>query len=160
MRALALIALLATLFASNVAFAVTPDEMLKDPGLGVARSRLVARTALYGVPKPIDRTIPKRRSPRILRLLVRERLTQGDSDKQVLNFLVARYGEFVLLKPPFEWHTLLLWGLAPTTLIAGMIALVMLARRRTPPATTAGTLSPAEQQRLATLVEPGEVPRS
>ena len=50
---------------------------------------------------------------RDLRLLVRERLTKGDSDQQVLDFLVARYGEFVLLKPRFELHTLLLWGLPP-----------------------------------------------
>ncbi len=154
MRALALIALLATLFASNVAFAVTPDEMLKDPVLE-SRARDLSRELRCMVCQ--NQSIDDSEAPlaKDLRLLVRERLTQGDSDKQVLNFLVARYGEFVLLKPPFEWHTLLLWGLAPTTLIAGMIALVMLARRRTPPATTAGTLSPAEQQRLATLVEPG-----
>ncbi len=66
-----------------------------------------------------------------LRLLVRERLTKGDSDKQVLDFLVARYGEFVLLKPPFERNTLLLWGLTPLALIAGMIGLIVAARRRT-----------------------------
>ena len=61
---------------------------------------------------------------------MRERLTQGDSDSQVLDFLVSRYGEFVLLKPRFELHNLLLWGLPPVALVAGMIALFMTARRR------------------------------
>jgi cytochrome c-type biogenesis protein CcmH len=64
-----------------------------------------------------------------LRLLVRERLTKGDSDQQVLDFLVSRYGAFVLLKPPFEKHTLLLWGLPPLVLIVGLIWLLVRARR-------------------------------
>ena len=84
---------------------------------------------------------------------MRERLTKGDSDRQVLDFLVARYGEFVLLKPPFELHTLLLWGLPPVALVAGMIALV---HGGTPPQSAnvaAPALSAAEQQRIATLVE-------
>src|SRR5262245_65944113 len=68
-----------------------------------------------------------------LRLLVRERLTKGDSDQQVLDFLVARYGEFVLLKPPFERHTLLLWGLPPLVLMGGLLGLWMRARRHSSP---------------------------
>ena len=151
MRALALITLLATLIAPNAAFAVTPDEMLKDPVLE-SRARDLSRELRCMVCQ--NQSIDDSEAPlaKDLRLLVRERLTQGDSDKQVLDFLVVRYGQFVLLKPPFEWHTLLLWGLAPACLIVGMFSLVMLARRRTPPVTTAG-LSAAEQQKLATLVE-------
>ena len=54
-----------------------------------------------------------------LRVLVRQKIKEGDTDQQMLDFLVARYGEFVLLRPRFEWHTLLLWGLPPAALLAG-----------------------------------------
>ena len=84
---------------------------------------------------------------------MRERLTKGDSDSQVLDFLVSRFGEFVLLKPRFELHNLLLWGLPPIALVAGMIALFMTARRRQSVNLLAPALSAAEQQRIATLVE-------
>src|ERR1019366_5779271 len=97
-------------------------------GAGGARARSVERTALPGLSEPIDDSAAP--LARDLRLLVRERLTAGDSDQQVLNFLVARYGEFVLLKPRFELHNLLLWGLPPVALVAGMIALFVTARRR------------------------------
>ena len=58
-------------------------------------------------------------------MLVRERLKAGDSDGQVLDFLVARYGEFVLLKPPLSWHTAALWGLPPALLLVGIVAIVV-----------------------------------
>ena len=90
---------------------------------------------------------------RDLRLLVRERLEAGDSDDQVRNYLVARYGAFVLLKPPFELQTLLLWGLPPFVLVCGIIALVVTARRRTAPIAQAPALTADEEKRLATLVE-------
>jgi cytochrome c-type biogenesis protein CcmH len=67
---------------------------------------------------------------RDLRLLVRERIAAGDSDAQVIDFLVARYGEFVLLKPRFESHTLLLWLLPPLALAGGGVALWLHGRRR------------------------------
>ena len=67
---------------------------------------------------------------RDLRLLVRERLTKGDTDPQVLDFLVARYGEFVLLKPPLEGSTIILWALPPVTLLVGAIGSVFRMRRR------------------------------
>lgn len=67
---------------------------------------------------------------RDLRLLVRERIAAGDSNSQVLDFLVARYGEFVLLKPRFERQTLLLWLLAPVLLVGGGLALWLQIRRR------------------------------
>jgi cytochrome c-type biogenesis protein CcmH len=93
---------------------------------------------------------------RDLRLLVRERLTKGDSDNQVLGFLVARYGEFVLLKPRFELHTLLLWGLPPAALLAGIASLLIIARRRMAISMEPPVLSGDEQRRMATLVKPGE----
>ena len=91
---------------------------------------------------------------RDLRLLVRERLTKGDSDQQVLDFLVVRYGEFVLLKPPFERHTLLLWGLPPLVLMGGLLWLWMRARRHGSAHHAGDALSQEEEQRLSTLVDP------
>jgi cytochrome c-type biogenesis protein CcmH len=67
---------------------------------------------------------------RDLRLLVRERISAGDTDSQVIDFLVARYGEFVLLKPRFNPHTVLLWLLPPLALMGGGIALWVYSNRR------------------------------
>jgi cytochrome c-type biogenesis protein CcmH len=89
-----------------------------------------------------------------LRVLVRERLSAGDSDNQVIDFLVARYGEFVLLKPRVTAHTLLLW-LAPfAVVVAGALSLLAFLRRRRDPKEEAepASLSVDEQRRLATLL--------
>ena len=153
MRRLTLIALLVALAAPRAALAVEPDEILRDPALE-ARARNLSSELRCLVCQ--NQSIDDSAAPlaRDLRVLVRERLTAGDSDSQVLNFLVARYGEFVLLKPRFELHNLLLWGLPPVVLVAGMIALFVTARRRQSANLQAPALSAAEQQRIATLVEP------
>src|SRR6266700_3215068 len=98
------------------AYAVQPDEVLKDPALE-ARARDLSRELRCMVCQ--NQSIDDSEAPlaRDLRLLVRERLAKGDSDRQVLDFLVARYGEFVLLKPRLECQTLLLWGLPPAVLL-------------------------------------------
>jgi cytochrome c-type biogenesis protein CcmH len=153
MRRFALIALLLALVAPSAALAVEPDEILKDPVLET-RARHLSEELRCMVCQ--NQSIDDSAAPlaRDLRLLVRERLTKGDSDQQVLDYLVARYGEFVLLKPRFELHTLLLWGLPPIALLAGMIALFMSARRRQTANLQVAALSPDERQRVATLVEP------
>ena len=152
MRRLALIALLVALAAPTAVLAVEPDEILRDPALE-ARARNLSSELRCLVCQ--NQSIDDSAAPlaRDLRVLVRERLSAGDSDSQVLNFLVARYGEFVLLKPRFELHNLLLWGLPPVVLVAGMIALFVTARRRQSVNLQAPALSAAEQQRIATLVE-------
>jgi cytochrome c-type biogenesis protein CcmH len=152
MRRLALIALLIALAAPTAALAVEPDEILNDPKLE-ARARDLSSELRCLVCQ--NQSIDDSAAPlaRDLRVLVRERLTAGDSDSQVLNFLVARYGEFVLLKPRFELHNLLLWGLPPVVLVAGMIALFVTARRRQSANLQTPALSAAEQQRITTLVE-------
>ncbi len=153
MRRLALIALLFSLIAPSAALAVEPDEMLKDPALE-ARARNLSQELRCMVCQ--NQSIDDSAAPlaRDLRILVRERLTAGDSDRQVLDYLVARYGEFVLLKPRFELQTLLLWAVAPVTLLVGLVALLMMARRRQTVNLSAPELSPAEQKKIATLVEP------
>ncbi|HZL40304.1 MAG TPA: cytochrome c-type biogenesis protein, partial [Pseudolabrys sp.] len=127
MRRLAL-AILFSLLAVP-AFAVQPGEMLKDPVLE-ARARHLSRELRCMVCQ--NQSIDDSEAPLAhdLRVLVRQRLDAGDNDKQVLDFIVARYGDFVLLKPPLQLDTLLLWGLPPTALVAGLIVLVILGRRR------------------------------
>jgi len=150
---LALLILAVALLAPAASFAVTPDEMLKDPKLE-ARARNLSRELRCMVCQ--NQSIDDSEAPLAhdLRVLVRQRLEAGDSDQQVLDFLVARYGEFVLLKPRFELQTLLLWALPPAVLLIGGVALFALARRRTPAADTPA-LSAEEQRRLSTLVESG-----
>ena len=129
MRRVALIGLLLSLAMPGAASAVQPDEMLRDSALE-SRARDLSRELRCMVCQ--NQSIDDSEAPlaRDLRLLVRERLIKGDSDQQVLSFLVSRYGEFVLLRPPLEWHTLLLWGLPPAALIAGPIGLFIMSRRR------------------------------
>src|SRR5262249_59301742 len=87
-------------------------------------------------------------------LFVRERLPKGDSDQQVLDFLVSRYGKFVLLRRPLEWRTLVLWGLPPVALVAGLISLMIKARRQNSAQSGVETLSQDEERRLSTLIDP------
>jgi len=153
MRRIALIAFALALLAPSVAIAVQPDEILKDPTLE-ARARTLSRELRCMVCQ--NQSIDDSEAPlaRDLRILVRQRLEAGDSDRQVLDFLVARYGDFVLLRPPFQRDTLLLWGLTPAALIAGVIGLIIMARRRKAVPVEQAALSPEEQRKLSTLVEP------
>ena len=148
MRRLAFAALLATLALPTLA--VTPDEMLKDPALE-ARARALSQELRCMVCQ--NQSIDDSEAPLAhdLRVLVRQRLEQGDSNRQVLDYIVARYGDFVLLKPPFKLETLLLWGLPPAALLAGIIALVLAARRRRAVETAPPALSESESARLAAL---------
>jgi cytochrome c-type biogenesis protein CcmH len=153
MRRLAFIAALFTLLAPSIAFAVTPSEMLKDPALE-ARARHLSGELRCMVCQ--NESIDDSAAPLAhdLRVLVRQRITAGDSDQQVLDYLVARYGEFVLLRPRFEWHTLLLWGLPPAALLTGLVGIFFAMRRRNAGTREPPALTAEEQQRIATLVEP------
>jgi cytochrome c-type biogenesis protein CcmH len=115
--------------APSASYAVQPDEVMADP-VKEARARELSRELRCMVCQ--NQSIDDSDAPlaRDLRLLVRERLAGGDSDAQVMDFLVARYGEFVLLKPRLEKHTLLLWLLTPLALGGGGIALWLHYRRR------------------------------
>ena len=98
---------IALLFA-NVAIAINPDEVLKDPALETrARALSVDIRCLFAKTNLLTILMPT--SPRDLRTLVRERLTAGDSDADIKKFLVARYGKFILLRPPVQGETYLLW---------------------------------------------------
>jgi cytochrome c-type biogenesis protein CcmH len=116
-------------FGAGPALAVQPDEILKDPALE-SRARVLSKELRCMVCQ--NQSIDDSDAPlaRDLRLLVRERLSAGDSNSQVMDFLVARYGAFVLLRPPFNWHTVWLWLLSPVVLIVGALALYAVNRRR------------------------------
>ena len=121
--------LLLAAFAVPAAHAVQPDEIMADPAKET-RARDLSRELRCMVCQ--NQSIDDSDAPlaRDLRLLVRERIASGDSDSQVIDFLVARYGEFVLLKPRFSPHTLLLWLLPPLALAGGGLALWLYSRRR------------------------------
>ena len=144
---------------ASPSFAVQPDEILPDAALEF-RARTLSSELRCMVCQ--NQSIDDSDAPlaRDLRLLVRERLKAGDSDTQVLDFLTARYGQFVLLKPRFGWDTALLW-LAPVgVLLAGVWGLVaLLRRRRASPLGGADVgqpvLTAAERGRLAQLLDDG-----
>jgi cytochrome c-type biogenesis protein CcmH len=117
-------------FTAPPSHAVQPDEIMSDLGQEL-RARDLSRELRCMVCQ--NQSIDDSEAPlaRDLRLLVRERIAAGDSDAQVMDFMVARYGEFVLLKPRLKPHTLLLWLLPPIALAGGGLALWLHARRRT-----------------------------
>jgi cytochrome c-type biogenesis protein CcmH len=132
--------------------AVEANEMLADPALE-ARARNLSKELRCMVCQ--NQSIDDSEAPLAhdLRVLVRERLKAGDSDAQVMNFLVARYGEFVLLRPALSWHTAALWGLPPAALLIGIVAVILIVwRRRTAPLPQAANLTAAEETRLSELL--------
>ena len=147
---LRLAALFACLMLLTPAHAVEPGEALADPALEArARDLSVDLRCLVCQNQSIDDShAPLAKD---LRLLVRERLAAGDSDEQVRTYLVQRYGDFVLLKPPLRIGTLLLWGAPLMVLLAGGFGLMMASRRRTAGGASAA-LSPDEQARLDKLL--------
>ncbi len=151
----ALLALTIVAAMASAAHAVQPDEIMSDAAKE-ARARDLSRELRCMVCQ--NQSIDDSEAPlaRDLRLIVRERIAAGDSDAQVIDFLVARYGEFVLLKPRLNSHTWLLWFLTPLALGAGGIALWAHGRRR---ARSGGeqddallSLTPEEEARINQLI--------
>src|SRR6202051_3500879 len=136
-------------------YAVQPDEIMSNPAKE-ARARDLSRELRCMVCQ--NQSIDDSEAPlaRALRLLVRERIAAGDSDAQVIDFLVARYGEFVLLKPRLNSHTWLLWLLPPLALAGGGLALWAHGRRRTKSTTAQDVslfkLKADEEARLERLI--------
>jgi cytochrome c-type biogenesis protein CcmH len=148
----ALIVGIAALVCSH-AWAVEPDEVLPNPALE-ARARAISKELRCMVCQ--NESIDESEAPLAhdLRVLVRQRIMAGDSDAQIVNFLVSRYGEFILLKPPLSWNTIALWGAPPALLLLGAAMIVLVERRRRAirPAADGANLTAAEQARLAEIL--------
>lgn len=162
-RPVALLLLALVLSAPSSGGAVLPSERLEDPALE-ARAREISAEIRCVVCQNESIESSNAGIAHDLRVLIRERLQAGDSDAEVKDFLVERYGDYVLLRPPFASYTLLLWlGPGLVLLVGGLGAAVYLRRQRQDGATTEAPLSAEEQARLAELTQPapesGEGPR-
>ncbi len=132
------------------AWAVQPDEILKDPALE-ARARALSGQLRCLVCQNQSIDDSDATLARDLRLLIREHLTGGESDQQVMDFIVARYGDYVLLNPRLTGETLLLWGTPFAVLLVAGMALIL--RRRNTSDTPERPLSAAEQDVLKKALE-------
>jgi len=133
------------------AFAVEPSEMLKNPALE-ARARAVGQElrCLVCQNESIDESHADLAHD--LRVLLRQRIAAGDTDQQAIDFIVRRYGDFVLLKPPVEPATWLLWFGPAVLLVLGAAGAFIFVRRRNAGAREPPPLTPAERQRLDALL--------
>jgi len=144
-------AVLALLFLlAGQAQALEPGELLADPALE-ARARAISKELRCLVCQNQSIDDSNADLARDLRRIVRERLEAGDSDAAVIGFVTARYGDFVLLKPPFKPETWALWLGPPAVLVIGGIAWLAFVRRRG--AAGAAPLTPEEERRVATLLD-------
>lgn len=152
MRAVLLLVLLAL---ASPAVAVQPDEILKNPALE-SRARDISRELRCLVCQ--NQSIDDSDAPlaRDLRILVRDRLRAGDTDREAVKFITDRYGDFVLLRPPFRASTLVLWIGPALFLVAGAAGVVLWHRRRGASAGAAAPLSEAEATRLEGLLARGD----
>jgi len=145
----ALFASILLLMATGNVFAVEPSELLADQKLE-ARARAISaglRCLVCQNQSIDDSSAPLAKD---LRVIVRERLVAGDSDDAIRDYLVARYGEFILLKPPLNAGTILLWGTPPAILLIGALALLLRTRLRQ---ADHGELSEEESRKLAAILE-------
>ncbi|MDF1748293.1 MAG: cytochrome c-type biogenesis protein CcmH [Alphaproteobacteria bacterium] len=154
----------AFLMTTTPGFAVLPDEVLSDPKLET-RAREISKDIRCLVCQNQSIDDSNADLARDLRIIVRERLTAGDSNQEVKDYLVARYGDYVLLTPPLNLETIFLWGGPFLLVVFGMGVIVLWYRSRAPgsaAATQEGSLSPdlsaSERQRLAELM--AEAPQS
>jgi cytochrome c-type biogenesis protein CcmH len=151
-RALLAFFVMVTVSIAAPVFAVQPDEVLPDPALE-ARARAISAGLRCLVCQ--NQSIDDSDAPlaRDLRILVRDRLKAGDSDEQIIDFVVDRYGEFVLLKPRFESHTMLLWLATPIVGLLAIAMVILAARRRKIGANQTVPLSKSERQKLKKLLD-------
>lgn len=124
-----LVLAIAFLLSALPALAVNPDEVLQDPALE-ARARALSAQLRCMVCQNQSIDDSNAELARDLRVLVRERIVSGDSDEAVIDYVVSRYGEFVLLKPRLRGETLLLWGAPIVLFLGGAVAMTLFVRRR------------------------------
>ena len=154
MRRLALMAALLLLALGGLAQAVEPSERLADPALE-ARARAISQELRCVVCQNESIDESGADLAHDLRVLLRQRIAAGDTDQQAIDYIVARYGQFVLLKPPVEPATYALWFGPPAVLALAALAILVNWRRRRARPGAPPPLDPAERQRLAQLLEEG-----
>lgn len=150
-----LLALLMALLMASPSLAVLPDEILADPALE-ARARAISATLRCLVCQNESIDDSNADLAREIRLIVRERLVAGDTDEQVVQYLVDRYGEYVLLRPVLAPHTLILWTAGPAVLVIGAAAIIIATRRKRPVATADGGELTADEQRALDELDSGK----
>ncbi len=147
-----LLALFLLMASFGPSFAVNPDEVLADPALE-ARARALSAELRCMVCQNQSIDDSNAELAKDLRVLVRERLVNGDSDAAVIDYVVSRYGEFVLLKPRLETKTMILWGMPILLLLAGAATLLVASVKRS--RQSRGTpLSDDEKEKLKKLLQP------
>ena len=147
-----ILSLLVGLLLFGAALAAEPDELLDDP---VLEARAEAIDALLRCVVCQSQSIAESNAPlaKDLRILVRERITLGDSDEAVIDYVVARYGDYVLLKPPVQSNTLFLWLFPALALIAGGVGgFIYLTGVKSAPVTTAA-LSDDDEDEIKRILE-------
>ena len=142
---------LALTLAATPVLAVNPDEVLADPALE-ERARSISADLRCVVCRGENIDESNAAIARDLRLLVRERLVEGDSNGEVVDFIVERYGEYVLMKPNSSGANVVLWAAGPALFIAALIAGGLYLRRRSQANETASALSTDEEARLKELL--------
>lgn len=149
-RLLGALAFASCILAATQALAVLPDEQLANP---VLEARAVALSKDLRCVVCQNQNIDDSAAPiaRDMRLLLRERIAAGDSDKEAVDYLVARYGNYVLLDPPFQLDTWLLW-LSPLGILLLAAAGLIVSLRRQSASQPASPLTPAEQQELSAIL--------
>jgi cytochrome c-type biogenesis protein CcmH len=151
LQSLFCLALLCLIALPHVARAVEPSEMLKDPKLEArARELSTELRCMVCQNESIDES--QATLAHDLRVLIRQRIAAGESNQQVRDYLVSRYGDFILLKPPFKPETLLLWG-TPLLIFLGGGAAILLSIRRRASSLKPASLSAAEEEKLAALMK-------
>lgn len=151
-RYLGALMIAAILSASPVTMAIEPDEILSDPKLE-ERARAISATLRCLVCQNQSIDDSDAQLARDLRLVVRDRLTKGDTDKEIFDFVVARYGDFVLLKPPFNARTFILWAGPAGVFLIGILGVFIYFRRRGSATAEAVALTADEERRLARLLD-------
>ena len=146
-----LIALVLALSLPSLVAAVEPDEMLDDPALE-ARARVISKGLRCVVCQNQDIDSSNAGVARDLRILLRERLVAGDTDEEAVAFIVARYGDYVLLKPPFNGKTIILW-FAPLILLGGGVAVGVTTLRRRQKTDKPNGLSASEELEIKQFMD-------
>lgn len=143
---------LAALALAGAAYAAEPDELLADPALEARAEKIDARLRCVVCQ---SQSIAESNAPlaKDLRILVRERLAMGESDEAVIGYVVERYGDYVLLKPPVQANTLFLWGFPLAALILGGAGAFFFLRGSKKPASAGAPLSDDDEDAVKRILE-------